>query len=255
MKVLSYFVSLLLFLLIWQVAAQFDWINVVFFPSPASIFYRAYELLFLEHSLRVHLIASFTRYFWGAIIAIPLAILMALLIELNSFMKYFFKPLIALSFPIPKLALFPILMIFFGIGETPKILLIAIGIFYLLLFHALIGFQNIRNSEQYLLVKIYKISLWTQIRYLLLRGAAIEILAGMQSGLSYGLVMLVAAEMNATNFGIGHFIWSSWDSFRIQDLYLAFFLIAIWGGLIFAFFEVFLCLLRQRRRSGQLNKN
>ena len=115
----------------------------------------------------------------------------------------------------------------------PKIAIIAIGIFFLVLLSTVHGVQRLSPFGYLDIVFIYKIPFWKRLFRIIIRGALPEILNGIKMGLGYGLVMVVAGEFSVSRNGIGFFMWNAWDQFRIRDLYCGLIILSLLGLFIF----------------------
>jgi ABC-type nitrate/sulfonate/bicarbonate transport system permease component len=231
-KIYFWFISPVSLLLIWEFASKIDLISNLFFPPPSIIFLRLIELskqaFFLEH-----LSSSLKRLLLGSSLAIPFAIGIAILIEFNRVASILLKPLIAIFYPLPKLAIFPLLIVILGKGHLAQIAIIFIGVFFLVLMDTNQGVIRIIDKNFLDIVRLYKINFLNKFYYVIFRGALPEILNGIKLGLGYGLVMVVAGEFSFSRSGLGFFIWNAWDQFRIVDLYCGLFIFAIIGIIIF----------------------
>ena len=225
--------SILGVLLIWQALSILSWIDLRFFPAPSAILENFISLLSSRDFIQ-DCYWSMQRLLAASAIAIPSAIAIALLIEGSSAFGRIFRPWIAILYPIPKLAVFPLLLIIFGVGESSKVAMIFIGTFFLVLISSMQGLKRILNSPYHDIVRVYRVPTKTYIFRILLQGSLPEILTGCKMGLGYGLVMVVASEFTASHKGLGVFIWNSWDQFRILDLYSGVLMISLIGILIFS---------------------
>ena len=124
------FSPILILLVLWEIASKINLINVLFFPAPSAIISRLYYLIFCDSAFLNDIRFSFYRLLIGSIISVPLAVILGIAIGLNKYVDLLFRHLIAITYPIPKLAIFPFLLIIFGVGDESKIALIAIGIFF-----------------------------------------------------------------------------------------------------------------------------
>jgi len=129
------------------------------------------------------------------------------------------------------------LLVIFGIGDAAKIAIIAIGIFFLVLFNTTQGVKRLISLGYFNIIFIYKIPYRTKISKIIFQGALPEILNGIKMGLGYGLVMVIAGEFTISKNGIGFFMWNAWDQFRILDLYCGLVVISLLGYIIFIFLE------------------
>ena len=229
--------SPLLLVAIWETGANNQWFSALYFPPPSAIAARFFDLLIKEPAFLQNIVASLYRLGIGAAISIGPAILLAISMGLNKYVELFFKPLIAITYPIPKLAVFPLLLVICGIGDESKIALIALGIFYMVLLSTVLGVQRLISSGYFDIVKVYKIPFGTKLWRVLMRGTLPEILNGIKIGLGYGLIMVVAGEYTVSKDGIGFFMWNAWDQFRIKDLYCGLVVLSALGLFFFFTFD------------------
>ena len=220
-------------LIIWQILSSFNFISALYFPAPSGILKELVFLLFNDHSFYYGIVRSSYRLFLGVLVSVPTAIIVGLAMSLNRYVAFWLEPLIAITYPIPKLAIFPLLLVIFGIDDMSKVAIIAIGIFYLVLLNTLHGLQRLSKIGYFDIVTIYKIPFWQKIFYVLIKGVFPDILSGIKVGIGYGLVMVVAGEFTVSQDGIGFFMWNSWDQFRITDLYCGLFVLSFMGFIFF----------------------
>jgi len=234
---LSNSLSISIILIMWEIAAQNNWIQALYFPPPSKIAVRLFHLLLHDPSFLKDIYASTYRLMMGAIIGIPPAIILSLGIYLNRHIASFFNPLIAVTYPVPKLAVFPLLLIIFGIGDASKIAIIALGIFFLVLLDTTHGLKRILSTEYADIISIYKIPFWHKLFHIMIKGTLPEILNGIKMGMGYGLVMVVAGEFTVSRNGLGFLMWNAWDQFRILDIYCGLVLLSFTGLIIFIAFD------------------
>jgi len=144
-------------------------------------------------------------------------------------------PMVAVTFPIPKLAIMPLILIIFGLGETSKIFTIAIGVFYLVLINTMAGVLNI--DEIYLdIAKNFGASPFQFYTTVAFPGALPMIFAGFKLGMGTALLLIVAAELSAAKAGVGWMVWRAYDMFDIEKMFVALITMAFLG-------YIFSCLL------------
>jgi len=118
---LIYSISPLFLLFFWEVGVHLSWINATYFPAPSEICAQLINLLSTDQIFWNDIWSSIYRLILGALISVFPAIILGIAVVLNKTVDYIFKPLIALTYPVPKLAIFPLLLVFFGIGDASKI--------------------------------------------------------------------------------------------------------------------------------------
>jgi taurine transport system permease protein len=215
--------SLALLLLIWWGVTALGLISPLFLPAPQQVLSKLLLIAspqgFMDATLWQHLAASLTRMlvalFAAAAIGIPVGIAMGL----SPAVRGLLDPLIELYRPVPPLAYLPLMVIWFGIGETSKILLIYLAIFAPVTLSTLAG---VRNTQQVRIRAAQSLgaSRWQLLRWVILPGALPEILTGLRIGLGVGWSTLVAAELIAATRGLGFMVQSAGE-FLATDVVLA----------------------------------
>lgn len=226
--------SVIGFLFLWQIGSIAGMLDPEIFPAPSSILGN---ISWNYQILTYHSLYTLGRLLLGIILAIILAVPTAFLIARFSLMGALLKPLLATFYPIPKIVIYPFLMIVFGTGDTSKIILIAIGAFFLILTQVLSGLERILHSSLKDVIRVYKISGLKLYYHILLKGIKIDFLTGLNLAIGYGLVMAVAGEMSAASNGIGFYIWNAWDGYQITNMYSGLMVISFLGFLSHFFIE------------------
>lgn len=209
--------TLAVLLAIWWAVAALQLISPLFLPPPGQVWQKLIAIAgpqgFMDATLWQHLAASLTRI----VIALLAAVLLAM--GLSPTVRGILDPLIELYRPVPPLAYLPLMVIWFGIGETSKILLIYLAIFAPVAMSALAGVksaQQVRIRAAQALGASRAQVLWLVI----LPGALPEILTGLRIGLGVGWSTLVAAELIAATRGLGFMVQSAGE-FLATDVVLA----------------------------------
>ena len=188
----------------WEFAIRAHLISELFLPPPSAVLTSLWGMI-VDGTLREHLQASLMRLVVGWSIGTAAGILAGFAVGIVSIARAVGIPIISALFPIPKIALLPLLILWLGIGETPKITVIALGVFFpttIATFSAIDGVpRNLIRMAQSFGVP------WLGIlRKVVLPGAMPGILAAFRITASVGLLLLVAAEMIGAQFGIGAFV-------------------------------------------------
>nr|WP_092074890.1 ABC transporter permease [Dendrosporobacter quercicolus]NSL49788.1 ABC transporter permease [Dendrosporobacter quercicolus DSM 1736]SDN19508.1 NitT/TauT family transport system permease protein [Dendrosporobacter quercicolus] len=219
--------SPLTLLLLWEVLAQVGAIDIRLFSSPTLIF-KAFIPLLLSGDLFHHTAVSVQRVIFGfAAGSIP-GIMVGISMGLSPLVRSAIEPMIAATYPIPKLALMPLILLIFGLGETSKIFTIAIGVFYLVVINTMAGVLSI--DRIYLdVAKNFGASRKNFYLTVALPGALPMIFAGLKLGMGMALILIVAAELSAAKAGIGWMIWRAYDMFDIEQMFVALIMLSVLG--------------------------
>ena len=199
-------------MVLWYLSTEtFDLVRPLVFPSPVAVFNRFIDTAlygFGNSILTTHIGWSmyrvFTAFFLACITAIPIGILMGV----NRYMRGIFDPPIEFYRPIPPLAYLPLVIIWFGIDETAKIIIIYLAIFAPMVLNTRAGVRSVAIEQIHAAYSMGANSrqVLTQI---ILKAAMPEILTGMRIGIGFGWTTLVAAELLAAEQGLGFMINSA----------------------------------------------
>lgn len=232
----GYMVSPLALILIWEVCARWGWLDNRFFPEPSAILYYLFWIG-PEEGIVTDVLYSLYRIAVGYCLGGILGVLLGVSMGLNKAVRMVFYPLVAITYPIPKIAVLPLIMLIFGIGELSKIVVVAIGSFFLILINTLHGVQSI-ETIYHDVAKVYNISNYNYVLKVILPGALPSIFTGLKLAIGYSLVIVVAAEFSGADKGIGYLIWQSWETFSIKAMYAGIFIIGALGFLFSYTLEV-----------------
>jgi len=141
------------------------------------------------------------------------------------------EPLVAALFTTPKISLLPMLMLFLGVGDTARILLIAAGSFVVMTLHSMDAVRDVKPG--YLdLARSYNAGRLMLARKVYIPATLPQIFTGARLSLGRALIMTVAVELLSCNDGIGSMIWSSWQTFATEKLYVAVITTSMLGAIL-----------------------
>ena len=208
--------SMLVLLLLWFLVTNMGWIKPLFLPSPQAVFAQFYQYLSgqaNDRPLWEHLLASLGRVFAAFVLACLTAIPLGIAMGMSRVVRGIFDPLIELYRPLPPLSYLPLVIIWFGIGELPKVLLIYLSCFAPLAMAARSGMRS-ASSEQINAAYSMGASYLQVVRHVVLPSALPETLVGMRIAVGFGWGTLVAAEMVAANVGLGQMVLNASNCLR-----------------------------------------
>lgn len=215
--------TLLVLLAVWWIVAAQAWISPLFLPPPGQVLAKLIAIAgpqgFMDATLWQHLGASLARILVALLAAVIIGVPVGIAMGLSPTVRGILDPLIELYRPVPPLAYLPLMVIWFGIGETSKILLIYLAIFAPVAMSALAG---VKSAQQVRLraARSLGASRWQVLWFVVLPGALPEILTGLRIGLGVGWSTLVAAELIAATRGLGFMVQSAGE-FLATDVVLA----------------------------------
>lgn len=221
--------SPLLFILLWEGLVRVHVLDWRFFPPPSAIM-GAIVPMVSSGELLVHIAVSLKRVLLGFLLGATPALVLGLAMGLSRWVRAAVNPIISATYPIPKSAIVPLVMLIFGLGEVSKVVLVAIGVFYLVLINTMAGVLNIDRIylEAARNFGADRLRLFLTVA---LPGALPLIFAGLRLGMGIGLILIVIAEMVGARNGIGYLIWQSWTIFAVERMYVGLVVIALLGWL------------------------
>jgi NitT/TauT family transport system permease protein len=222
--------SPLLLVLLWEISARSGLIDVRFFPAPSSIATQAIALTG-SGELWGHLAASLQRLAWGTLLGGIPALLLGITMGLYRPIRAAIDPLISATYPVPKSAILPLILLIFGLDETSKIVMVALGVFFPVLINTITGVLQI--DKIYLDVgKNFRATRWQTFRTVAFPGAMPSIMAGIKLGIGMGLILIAIAEMVGAKNGIGFMIWDAWQILSVETMYVGLIVISVLGFLL-----------------------
>lgn len=219
-----------LILILWQVLCSAGVISPLFLPSPESIGVALWRLI-ESGAIVSHLGWSLQRILAGWAIGTAAGLAVGLTMGIFSAARSLGLPFVSALFPIPKIALLPLLILWFGIGEPSKIAVIALGVFFPTVISAYTACDSVpRNLIR--MGQSFGLPGSTIVSEILLPGAMPGILSGFRISASIALILVVAAEMIGAQHGIGAFILSAGNLMRTDQLLAGVVVLSILGLLV-----------------------
>lgn len=213
---------------IWWLVTTMGWVKPLFLPSPQAIvgkFFTVWQQGFTGSPLWQHILISAVRVFGAFLLACVVGIPLGLAMGINPTVRGIFDPPIEFYRPIPPLAYLPLMIIWFGIGETSKVLLIFLSVFAPVVLGARAGVHS-AAIEQIHAAYSFGATRWQVLRYVIRPAAMPEILTAMRIGIGFGWTTLVAAEMIAATQGIGYMVLSASQFLQTDVVIMGIFIIA-----------------------------
>jgi ABC-type nitrate/sulfonate/bicarbonate transport system permease component len=229
------FASPLALLIVWECAARAGLVDVRFFPAPSSIG-RAMWVMASSGELQRNTWATLHRLFIGFVAGGVPALALGILMGVYRPIRLVIEPLVAATYPIPKSAILPLILLIFGLGESSKIVMVAIGAFYPIVINTSAGVREI-NNIYFDVGKNFNAGRWDTFRTIALPGALPFIMTGAKLGAGLSLILIAIAEMMGAKRGLGYMIWSAWETFDVEQMYVGLFVIALIGFLITILFD------------------
>jgi len=221
---------LLILLLIWHLIVEIFDVNPRVFPSVGAVGRAAFDAL-LDGSLLRHVGASLLRVVTGAVLGMLVAIPLGIAMGLSAGIRGFFSPIMRFFSVLAGIAWIPLATLWFGYGFGAMVFVIFNAVFFVVAYNTLLGVATIpiplRRAAASLGARR-----WQTFVYILLPGALPNIVTGIRTGLGFAWRGLIAAEMIATNVGLGYMLFVARDFYRTEVIVFGMMTIGlIWLGM------------------------
>jgi ABC-type nitrate/sulfonate/bicarbonate transport system permease component len=223
----SGWIALVLVMGLWQLAGSAGWVNPLFLPPPSAVALAIWKLA-MSGALWNHVSASVVRIGLGWILGTMAGVAVGFAIGLSSLARGVGITFISALFPIPKIALLPLLILWLGIGEEPKIATIALGVFFSTAISVYSGVDAVpRNLIR--MAQSFGVPFASIVRRVIWPGALPSILAGFRISASVALLLVVSAEMIGAQFGIGAFVLQAGNLMQTDQLLAGVVVLSLFG--------------------------
>lgn len=216
-------------LALWELTVRKGWVSANLLPPPGSLVDTVRELL-SRGELFQHVQASVLRVLAGFGIGASLAVSVGTVVGLSNRARALLDPTFQALRAIPSLAWVPLLLLWFGIDELPKIILIAIGSFFPVYLNLVSGIHNV-DRKLVEIGKVYRLSYLGMVWRIFLPAALPSLFVGLRAGLSLSWMFLVAAELIAASKGLGYLLVDGRETGRADLVIVAILALALLGKL------------------------
>ncbi len=243
----------LLLLALWELVVRVGWLDARFFPAPTTVLAALVNLtakgdlmgkLWLLPGLiaqgdwsgaqRVivegHMWVSLYRIFAGFLLGAVPGIVLGVAMGMSRSVRVALDPVISAVYVLPKIAILPLVMLIFGIGEESKIVIVAVSSFFLVLINTTVGVRDIEPIF-FEAAHNYGANQWQLFWHVIIPGALPVIFAGLRLSLGTALIVIIAAEFVAAQYGLGYLIWFSWQTLLTENMFAGLVVVMILGAL------------------------
>lgn len=235
-------VSILILLLVWYLLTDATHLlsprRFAYLGSLAATFDKLLNEGYHRIPISVHFVASFQRALAGFALAVLAAIPVGLMLGMSRTLYLFIYPILSVIRPIPSIALIPLMILWFGIGETGKIVLIFYVSFLYITLNVIAGVSTVPEGAKRAAVNLganrFQLLLWV-----ILPAALPSIVTGLRVGLTLSWALVVAAELVAAQEGLGYMIMDASIFYRIPELFIGILMIGVIGFILEQFIEIF----------------
>lgn len=231
-------------LALWWLAASRGWVSRVFLPSPLTVLKSAYQVSvsgFADSTLSQHLFASLGRVFGALAASVVIAVPIGALIATSRIGRGIFDPVVEFLRPLPPLAYLPLIIIWFGIGEASKVLVIGLAMSPPIIIATAAGVRSV-SRDRLNAARSLGATRLQLLRFVVLPSALPSIVTGIRIALGAGWSTLVAAELVAASRGLGFMIQSAATFLGTDVVILGIIVI----GIVAILFELLMRILERR---------
>ncbi len=225
--------GVLLFNALWLVASLIFHNKAL--PNPLDV-YAVYPKTF-KLGMGEHIWASLRRVLIGTLISLVIGIIGGVLTAMSKRINQLLEPLLYLSYPIPKLALMPIVMILFGIGETTKVVMIILIIVFQLIISIRDSIRRIPKENYYVLSSLGA-TRYQEIRHIMIPGVLPDLLSALRITVGIAISVLFVTETFGTDKGLGFYIVDSWMRLDYITMYAGIVALSVIGFLLFLIIDI-----------------
>ena len=210
--------SSLFILVVWQILVQTGKLNELFLPAPLSVL-RAMWQMILSGVLPWAVLVSLNRLMQGFVYGSLIGIVLGLVAGSIRWVEDVVDPWVAAVYPIPKSALFPLFLLWFGLGDSSKIVTIAVGVLFLVLVNTVTGVKSINPLLLKAAVDLGASRLQVFMK-VILPGALPNIFTGLRLGAGMALILVFITEIEATKAGLGFLLWESFQLMETRNVFV-----------------------------------
>jgi NitT/TauT family transport system permease protein len=210
--------SSLFILVVWQILVQTGKLNELFLPAPLSVL-RAMWQMILSGALPWAVLVSLNRLMQGFVYGSLIGIVLGLIAGSIRWVEDIVDPWVAAVYPIPKSALFPLFLLWFGLGDSSKIVTIAVGVLFLVLVNTVTGVKSINPLLLKAAVDLGASRLQVFMK-VILPGALPNIFTGLRLGAGMALILVFITEIEATKAGLGFLLWESFQLMETRNVFV-----------------------------------
>jgi len=235
-------VSPILFLVAWELIVRTGKINQLFLPSPLGVIQATVDMV-LDGSLIRGLLVSLKRVGQGFAYGSAVGIVVGLLVGWSRTIEDLVDPIVAAVYPIPKSALFPLFLLWFGLGDASKVATIMVGVLFLVLISTVTGVKTI-NPILIKAARDFGATTYQIFLKVIVPGALPNIFTGLRLGAGTALILVFITEIEATREGLGYMLWESYQLMQVKQVFagiVVFGLLGIWSTALLKWIEKVVC--------------
>lgn len=220
-------------LVVWELASRVGFLDENFFPAPSTILVNSTNYV-TDPTLRGELLANMgysgvrlgVGFLFGSIAGLAVGVTMGLI----PIVRYALSTVINGIYPLPKLALFPLMIIFFGIGDASMIALVTLGVFFMVCINTVAGvtFSPPIYRE---VAQAFQLPRTTRLLRVTIPAAIPSVISGLRLGFGQALIIVISTEFVSSQNGVGYMIWNSWQVLNVSAMFIGLAIVGLVGWL------------------------
>jgi len=204
-------------LALWQIAADRDWVNTLFYPAPSVILERTRDHL-LDGKLLDDSRITLKRLAIGFALGAGPGVVVGLGAGLVPFIRRAIYPLATALYVVPRIALLPLVLVAFGIGDPARVFMVTFSVFFIVFFSSLSAAQQVSPTDIDT-ARAFGANRDQVVRSVLLPGSAASIFSGLRVAMGVALIIITSTEFLVSRTGLGALIWRSYQIFDYPSMY------------------------------------
>ncbi len=216
-------------LALWELAVRIGWLNPIFYPPPSEVLVTFWRLL-VNGELLSNVGISVLRIILGFLLGGIPAVVIGLLMGISPAVRALVQPLAAAIYPIPKIALLPLVFVALGIGEASRIVTIAVSVFFLVVLNVAASVLQV-DQRYFEVAQSFGARKWQQFWTVALPASMPGIMTSIKLGMGFALTLIVGVEFVGANEGIGWLIWRAYELYAIDRMLAGVIAVALIGWL------------------------
>ncbi|MDF2521039.1 MAG: transporter permease [Clostridia bacterium] len=218
---------------LWYIMAVIVDLHVL--PTPIDVYFNLGGLY--DNRLHIHILASLYRVMSGVGISLILGVSIGLLMAYSKTWNRILNPLVYFTYPVPKTALLPVVMLLFGLADASKIILIVLIVVFQVIIAVRDAVLNI-SPETYDPIRSLGASRLQIFRHITLPAIMPELLTNLRLSIGTALSILFFAEGYGTQLGIGYYILDAWTRIDYLGMYAGIIAISLFGFVLFVLIDI-----------------
>jgi NitT/TauT family transport system permease protein len=232
-KIKTYLYSFIVITILWYIT--FLLLKLPIVPSPIVIYIKIFKIF--KETIAIHALYSIARVFIGVFVSLVIGVLLGYLMGYYKKIDKLLSPLVYFTYPVPKMALLPIVMLLFGLGELSKIIMLVLIVIFQIIIAARDAVKAISKEVYHSLYSLGASRLQI-FKNIVVPASLAEIITSTRLALGTAVSILFFTETYGTRYGMGYFIMDSWMRVNYIEMYAGIVVLSIIGVLIFIIIDI-----------------